>query len=222
MDVADPLLLLGPFLFMNYLRIYDRIIVRAKFENRSKTESTYYEIHHIVPVCLGGTGTKRQWKYHTNLVLLTAKEHYICHLLLCKIFPENYKIKLAYTAMFWGLKRRGINPSSRNFEEVKKILSDNLKNKKKSKEWLDKMVATRKLNGSYVRSQDAVDRGKLTRLINNNLHNPKLIGNKNAQKKLIDSTTNIEYNSAKEYKLKNSISLYMFYKFLNRGIIKYI
>lgn len=36
----------------------------------------YTETHHIIPKCLGGSN------YSSNLVKLTAREHYICHLLL--------------------------------------------------------------------------------------------------------------------------------------------
>ena len=42
----------------------------------------YYEKHHILPKCMGGLDTK------DNLVYLTAKEHFICHKLLVRIFPE--------------------------------------------------------------------------------------------------------------------------------------
>jgi len=56
---------------MNYQKIYDQIIERAK--NR-KLEG-YKEKHHIIPKCLGGPDNKE------NLVELTAREHFLCHLL---------------------------------------------------------------------------------------------------------------------------------------------
>lgn len=64
---------------MNYQRIYNDIVESAK--NRSNAEG-YYEKHHIVPKCMGGTNQK------DNIVLLTAKEHFICHKLLVRIFPD--------------------------------------------------------------------------------------------------------------------------------------
>ena len=44
------------------------------------------EVHHIVPKCLGGSNKKE------NLVELTAREHFICHRLLCEIYPKNKKL----------------------------------------------------------------------------------------------------------------------------------
>lgn len=67
---------------MNYQRIYDQIIERAKCENRDKGGEIYYEAHHILPKCLGGEGHETQWKFHPNIVLLTAKEHFIYFLIV--------------------------------------------------------------------------------------------------------------------------------------------
>lgn len=79
---------------MNYQKIYDNIISTAVSANRKKLKRNsqnyvYYEKHHINPRCLGGTDAK------SNLVLLTAKEHYIAHQLLVKIYPKNRKLILA-------------------------------------------------------------------------------------------------------------------------------
>ena len=60
---------------MNYSTHYKSLIERAKI--RSLTG--YKESHHIVPKCLGGTDDS------ANLVNLTAREHYIAHILLAKI-----------------------------------------------------------------------------------------------------------------------------------------
>lgn len=45
--------------------------------------SNYYENHHIIPRSLNGSNSSE------NLVLLTAREHFICHWLLVKIFPKG-------------------------------------------------------------------------------------------------------------------------------------
>lgn len=45
---------------------------------RYKGNGTYYESHHIIPHSLGGSDDNK------NLVLLTAREHYLCHWLLVK------------------------------------------------------------------------------------------------------------------------------------------
>lgn len=76
---------------MNYTKIYDKIINKAK--SRTIDDKTYYEVHHIVPQCLNGTNEEN------NLVKLTLKEHYICHKLLCEIYPENRSLAYAFWMM---------------------------------------------------------------------------------------------------------------------------
>jgi hypothetical protein len=68
---------------MNYQRIYDQIIDQAKQQGRKKGQGIYYESHHIVPRSEGGSNRRE------NLVLLTAKEHYIVHLLLYTASPTQ-------------------------------------------------------------------------------------------------------------------------------------
>lgn len=62
---------------MNYQKIYNRLIERG----RNRQITTYTETHHIIPRCMGGHNKKE------NLVELTAREHFIAHLLLVKIHP---------------------------------------------------------------------------------------------------------------------------------------
>jgi 5-methylcytosine-specific restriction endonuclease McrA len=50
---------------------------------RAKGGETYYELHHILPKSLGGLDLQE------NLVLLTAREHYIAHLLLYAIYKQK-------------------------------------------------------------------------------------------------------------------------------------
>ncbi len=64
---------------MNYQRVYDNLILRAK----NRISSGYVEVHHITPRCIGG-GNQLD-----NLVSLTPEEHFLAHLLLVKIFPTE-------------------------------------------------------------------------------------------------------------------------------------
>lgn len=57
-----------------YTNWYYSIISSAKCQLRNKKDG-YFESHHIIPKCMGGIET----------VLLTAREHYVCHLLLTKM-----------------------------------------------------------------------------------------------------------------------------------------
>lgn len=81
------------FLQNKYTKRYFGIIEKAKSEGRLKLERSnneyvYFEEHHITPRALGG-GNEIY-----NLVLLTAKEHFICHLLLVYMLErgtDNWK-----------------------------------------------------------------------------------------------------------------------------------
>lgn len=103
---------------MNHLKIYNKIIENAKVDNRIKHNGIYYESHHINPKCLGGTNDKE------NLVLLTAKEHFICHKLLTYIH-KNYKIVYAFKGMFNHSRnnKRYYNLSSRDYSYLKELIS---------------------------------------------------------------------------------------------------
>ena len=53
----------------------------------------YYEKHHIVPKCLGGTNSR------DNLIDLYAREHFVAHRLLALENPENNGLAHAWTLM---------------------------------------------------------------------------------------------------------------------------
>ena len=72
---------------MNYQKIYNNLIARSK----DRIINEYIERHHIIPKCLGGIDDS------SNIAILTPEEHYLAHLLLCKIYPANGK--LLYSAM---------------------------------------------------------------------------------------------------------------------------
>jgi hypothetical protein len=97
---------------MNYKKIYDSIIDRAK--NRQITG--YVERHHIIPRCMGGDDTA------VNLVNLTAREHFIAHLLLVRIYPGNYKLIYAVNMMCLQFTEERCN--NRRYEWIRKRLSD--------------------------------------------------------------------------------------------------
>ena len=102
-------------LFINnkYSVIYYNIINRAV--NRVLTG--YKEKHHIIPKSLGGNNSKE------NLVNLTAKEHFICHLLLVKITTGKVKSKMVNAAWLMTNKHSKNQdryiPSSTIYEQVR-------------------------------------------------------------------------------------------------------
>ena len=64
---------------MNYKKVYNSLITKRK---TCKFEG-YTETHHILPKSLGGTNDR------SNLVQLTAREHFIAHLLLVKMYTPG-------------------------------------------------------------------------------------------------------------------------------------
>lgn len=122
---------------MDYKNIYDKLIEKARFENRQKYKGVYYEAHHIQPLCLGGEGKASDWRHHKNIVLLTAKEHFLAHLLLCEIHPnENSLIQALYAMSTYKNKyrKRDLSVSSRVYERARTQFSEmNSKNKKGNK-----------------------------------------------------------------------------------------
>jgi hypothetical protein len=84
---------------MDYKSIYNKLCSKAKSENRIKGNGVYYEAHHILPKCMGGTGNVSQYKTHENVVLLNAREHFVAHKLLLKIYPDSKKLKFAFNGM---------------------------------------------------------------------------------------------------------------------------
>jgi ribosomal protein L9 len=122
------------FIDNKYTRWYYTIINRAK----SREISGYIEKHHILPKCLGGSND------HSNLVSLTAREHFICHLLLIKMTIGTHRRKLCYAA--WQMtfingrtKRDRYKPTSRIYEMLKQKMSETYKGVPKTKiHWLGK------------------------------------------------------------------------------------
>lgn len=78
-----------------YFKYYSRIISRAK--NRELIDC-YVERHHIIPRCMGGNDSP------DNIVSLTPEEHFVCHQLLIKMYPDNPKLVYAANMMTVGNK----------------------------------------------------------------------------------------------------------------------
>lgn len=96
---------------MNHLRSYMAIILSAASEYKERlslrSSGCYFELHHIIPKSLGGDDGCR------NRVLLTAKEHYVCHHLLTKIYPRGSVGHQKMLCAWWRMataKRPSIRP----------------------------------------------------------------------------------------------------------------
>ena len=84
----------------------------------------YTEIHHIIPESLGGPDTPE------NKTTLTAREHFVCHLLLTKMTTGNDKYKMNFALhMISNAKNIGEGryiPNSRFYEYAKKCFKESL------------------------------------------------------------------------------------------------
>lgn len=94
------------------------------------------EVHHIIPRSLGGSDNS------DNLVKLTYREHFVCHLLLTKMCTDvQSQIK-----MCWALHRltfAKVNYNSHQYELARKIHIKNLKDNHHSKRidgWNEKLI----------------------------------------------------------------------------------
>jgi hypothetical protein len=117
-----------------YTKIYNLLLNQAK----NRIYDGYTEKHHIIPRSLGGSNDLE------NIVKLTAREHFICHLLLIKMVDDDSKSKMVYAA--WqqsrSAKLNGVKITSRRYEVLRKQLSETYKGRKRkpfSQEWRDNM-----------------------------------------------------------------------------------
>jgi hypothetical protein len=111
------------FIENKYTKWYFSIVNRAK--SRVFDDNQYIEKHHIIPRSLGGNNDLE------NLVSLTAKEHFICHLLLTKMTSGSSKTKMVYAAWRMGMQcnknQKRYKISSIIYSQIKKQRSDYMK-----------------------------------------------------------------------------------------------
>ena len=88
---------------MDYKLHYKTLIDRA----RNRSINGYTEQHHIVPRCVGGSDDS------DNLVRLTAREHFVAHQLLIKIYNGNHRLVKA-AAFMCSFSQAHNNNRSRN------------------------------------------------------------------------------------------------------------
>jgi hypothetical protein len=126
---------------MNYEKIYYQIINKSKDLDRSKGFGQYYEDHHIIPKSLGGSDE------NSNMVLLTAREHFICHWLLYKMYTGADKNKMAHawfrmcaksdnqkrtcTSLQYEFAKKAHSIAVSNFMTGRKLSEKEIENRKK-------------------------------------------------------------------------------------------
>lgn len=137
------------FIENKYQKWYFDIIKTAIARGWSKKTATEYcEEHHYIPKSLGGT--------NNETVFLTAREHFVCHLLLPKMVSGDNKRKMVWALMCMkGKRERYIN--SFLYECYKKRISHSNDSKLK-------MSKTRIENKTFAGSNNPMfgKRGKLS------------------------------------------------------------
>lgn len=116
---------------MDYKKIYEDLINTRKSlqENRKldkKQKIKYYEAHHIIPICKGGEGKTSQWRWHSNIILLTAREHFLAHWLLWRIYRDRASA-LGFHKMMSNTKKQNRVTNSRGYEEARIAFSESQK-----------------------------------------------------------------------------------------------
>jgi hypothetical protein len=124
------------FLDNKYTKIYYNIINRAIEQNRIKERHDGFQTHHILPRCFGGTDDA------TNLVVLTYKEHRVCHRLLINMTANDAKYKMMYA---YKLFNKHYDTSGAPTPQIYS-----------TPESYVKMVKTRKRQGTYKTGKDNI------------------------------------------------------------------
>lgn len=169
---------------MDYQKIYDSIIEIRKVN----VPIGYTEMHHIVPRSLGGTDNKN------NLVRLTAREHFVCHLLLTKIKLSQYKHAKMVRAFMFMLASNGNQQryfSSRNYKKLKeefaKLQSDaqaGTGNSQHGTKWIHNVAL--KVSKKIKRCEDIPEGWKTGRVINFTTATNKLLSDKHRKEYLAE------------------------------------
>ena len=86
----------------------------------------YFEAHHIIPTCIGGSGTVRTHGHtskHQNIIWLYPEEHFIAHKLLALENPKNKGLVLAWSMMAFpkGKTKRDTAITAEEYAELRKL-----------------------------------------------------------------------------------------------------
>ena len=97
----------------HYLNRYNKFIDALK----EQSIDGYYELHHIIPKSSGGSNDK------SNLIALTARQHYIAHWMLWKAYGEN--MTRAFFMMSSVGRYERVN--SKTYDKARKEYSEQVK-----------------------------------------------------------------------------------------------
>jgi hypothetical protein len=124
------------FIDNKYTRIYYNIIDRA--QSRTLPQEIYTEKHHIIPRSISKDDSKE------NIVVLTAREHFICHWLLLKMTNGNHQRSMSHALRLMlvvspSQQDNRYIPKSKTYERIKKIANQASKGRPCSPETREKI-----------------------------------------------------------------------------------
>jgi hypothetical protein len=129
---------------MNYIKHYDLLIIRGI----NRKILGYSENHHIIPKCIGGTDDKN------NLVLLTAEEHFLAHVLLIKIYPNEDGLVVAVSKMCQGRlgsrKRKLYGWLKERFSKIQSSRMTGKGNTQYGTMWINNGLESKKINNKSI------------------------------------------------------------------------
>lgn len=121
---------------------------KTKYYQRKDFPNQYFEFHHILPRSLFPNWIARK----SNIVPLTAREHFFCHQLLTKIYP----CREMQIAIFMMNHRMGCEISSKMYEECRKSIK--LQNREPhSKESIERGKEHRKESWNKFKNSEAFE-----------------------------------------------------------------
>lgn len=207
------------FIANKYTNWYYQIISRAK----NRKLSGYSEKHHIIPRSLGGDNSKE------NIVCLTAREHFICHLLLIRMLSGIAKSKMVYAS--WCLAnqenaeqfRYKINGNT--YAQLRATFSDTHSQwMKENHSLIDEKVKnywTEENRKTHAEKISKVTKGRIL----TELHKEKLRNKTWTEKALENRLTNCLVNARKRKGLKDpehGKKIFIAYVNKNKEIIKQV
>ena len=184
------------FINNKYKSWYDSIIQKAY----NRILSSYKEKHHILPRCLGGKDNQE------NLVELTAKEHFIVHMLLCKFTKGQAKRSMLYAFKCMCYYKK----DGRNYKINSRIAQKLRSELKFSKEHKIKMSEVKKGKPSNRKGKKASDKTKLRikKALSGKKHSQKHKDTlSKIRKQLIWVNNSIESKRIKKDELQNYLNI---------------
>lgn len=133
---------------MQKFNSYKELIEFAKSEQRFKGYGDYYELHHIIPRCCGGTNAK------SNLVLLTLYEHLQAHWLM---YLENIGIDDDFAKKMLNSCYVIIHPKNSYLSKDKKSAMEALLSDEEALKFYENI---KKQNAEFYKNHPGPNKGK--------------------------------------------------------------